>query len=425
MLSDFTLNIMDTFNIVYLWIILTKRENNIFKLISSVVIISILITVTDQLGLNFIVTYMIDIIIIKIIYKRNFKNIIFELLLSLLIIMLIQLILFIVINKFVYDSTIQDYSIQSIILMCLVIFSKFNLLNKNFTIEKITSNILFYFILTSGIYIILIKFIWEYDSKIIMDNLLPMSVILCVLIVSQAFAYLYVVKVIKEKEALKVSNEYNSVINEIVQEIKQRQHDFVNYKNTIRGIVAVVDDKDVKSAINNYMKDEEKHDNKINELIYIDNIIIRSIIYRNICKAEKYNVNFEYQMENNVLDNILSYHEISNLLNNLLNNTFDEVLKEECDKKNIEVKIYTLGRTSHLTVRNQIVNSNNINLNEMFTRGYTTKNTAGTRGYGLYNVQKIVSQHKGYIEFYVEHETIVFDIYFNNSSGKSGSPIRL
>ncbi len=58
----------------------------------------------------------------------------------------------------------------------------------------------------------------------------------------------------------------------------------------------------------------------------------------------------------------------------------------------------------------------------MFTRGYTTKNTTGTRGYGLYNVKKIVDQHKGYVELYVECEKIVFDIYFNNSSGKSGSP---
>ena len=425
MLSDFTLNVMDTFNILYLWIILTKRENNIFKLISSVVIISILITVTDHLGLNFIITYIMDVIIIKIIYKRNFKNIIFELLLTLLTVMLIQLILFIVINKFVYDPTIQNFTIESIVLVCLAVFSKLNLFNKNFTIEKITNDILFYFILTSIIYVVVLKFIWGYNDKLIMDNLLLISAILGALIISQVLTYLYVVKVIKEKEALKISNEYNSIINEIVQEIKQRQHDFINYKNTIRGIVQVVEEKDVKSVITNYMKDEDMYDNRINELIYIENVIIKSIIYRTICKAENSNVDFQYTIENSVLDNILSYHEISNLLNNMLNNAFDEVLKEECHKKNIEVKIYNVGETSHLTIKNQIVNPNNINLNEMFTRGYTTKNTTGTRGYGLHNVQKIVNNHKGYIEFYVECESIIFDIYFNNSSGKSGSPIKL
>jgi len=425
MLSDFTLNIMDTFNIVYLWILLTKRDNNIFKLISSIFIISILVTVNDQLGLNYIATYIMDIVVIKSIYKRDFTKIIFELLLTLLIVMAIQLILFVVIDKFIYNHTIQNFVIESIILTVCAIISKFNLLKKNFIVEKITGNILSYFILTAMIYVMVIKSIWEYDSKIIMNNLFVISVTLSALIIFQVSTYLYVVKVIKEKEALKVSNEYNSAINEIVQEIKQRQHDFVNYKNTIRGIVDVVVDKDVKSTIKNYMKNEDVNDNKINELIYIENVIIRSIIYRNICKAEKYNVNFEYQIESNVLDNILIYHEISNLLNNMLNNAFDEVLREGCHKKNIEVKIYNFGETSHLTVKNQIVNPNEINLNEMFTRGYTTKNTTDTRGYGLYNAKKIVNIHKGYIEFYVESETIIFDIYFNNSSGKSGSPIRL
>ncbi len=53
----------------------------------------------------------------------------------------------------------------------------------------------------------------------------------------------------------------------------------------------------------------------------------------------------------------------------------------------------------------------------MFTRGYSTKNTTGTRGYGLYNVQQIVNLHKGYIKLNVEYEEIIFDIYYNNSSG--------
>ena len=99
------------------------------------------------------------------------------------------------------------------------------------------------------------KFILNYNYNIIYNNLFITSNI-NYFNSFQIFTYLYVVKIIKEKEKLKVSGEYNAVINEIVQEIKQRQHDFVNYKNTIRGILAVVDEKDVKEAINNYIKDE-------------------------------------------------------------------------------------------------------------------------------------------------------------------------
>ncbi|WP_242832639.1 GHKL domain-containing protein [Clostridium saccharoperbutylacetonicum] len=54
---------------------------------------------------------------------------------------------------------------------------------------------------------------------------------------------------------------------------------------------------------------------------------------------------------------------------------------------------------------------NNINLNEIFTRGYSTKNK-GIRGYGLYNVQAIVTSHKGYIKINVEDGKFIFNINF-------------
>lgn len=414
MLNRFILYSIDIFTIIFLWTVLTKKNNSIFKLLSSVVIASVLTTVIQQLDLNFIFTYVITIMTIKIIYKRDLKDVIFQFLLVLLIEMSLQSIISLIIIKFVYNYTLIPMITELMTLVCIVIFSKINS-NRKISFEKINSGILLYFILTCSLYAIAFKIIWNYDNTIILNNLFITSVILSVLVISQILAYLYVVKITKEKEALKVSSEYNEVIDEIVQEIKQRQHDFVNYKNTIKGIIEVVDEKDVKVAINNYIKAEDMYDNRINELIYIDNVVIRSIIYRNICRAKENNVNFEYKIENNVLDNIFSYHEISNLLNNLINNSFDEVLKDECDKKNIEVKIVNKDNTSYLIIKNQIANTNDINLNEMFTRGYSTKST-GTRGYGLYNIQQIVNLHKGYIKMNVECGEIIFNIYFNDSS---------
>src|SRR5471030_461284 len=134
-----------------------------------------------------------------------------------------------------------------------------------------------------------------------------------------------------------------------------------------------------------------------------------------MCKAKEYGINFQYEIENNVLDNILSYNEISNVLNNILNNAFDEVMKDECINKNIKIRIFVKNKTSHLIITNQVVNPSNIDLNEMFTRGYSTKESTCIRGYGLYNVQQIINSHKGYIKMKIKCEEIIFDIYFNNS----------
>ncbi|WP_238899749.1 GHKL domain-containing protein [Clostridium sp. YIM B02500] len=413
MLERLITNGLDMVNIIYLWTVLMKKNHEISKFLSSVVITSILITIIERLDLNAAITYAMIIIVIKIIYKVYLKEIILGFFLIILIEMSLQLILFLIIGKFVYDETTMTIITELIILISIIIFSKINF-SGNITFKNMDNNILIYFISTCSIYAIISKIIWNYDEKIILNNLLITAVILSILVVSQILTYVYIVKVTKEKETLKVSNEYNSVISEIVQEIKRRQHDFVNYKNTIRGIVEVVAEKDVKSAINSYMKDDDIYDNEINELIYINNIVVISILYRCIGKAKKYNINFKYDIQNNVLDDKLSYHEISNVLNNLLNNAFEEVMKEQCINKNIEIKIFTEKNTSHLIVKNQIANANDFNLNEMFKRGYSTKNT-DNRGYGLYNVQQIINSHKGYIKLKVEYGEIIFDIYFNNS----------
>lgn len=195
-----------------------------------------------------------------------------------------------------------------------------------------------YLISTFSMYVIIFKIILVYDDTIISDNLLITALIVTISVISQILIYISIIRGMKENEKLKISMEYNKVIDEIVQEIKQRQHDFVNYKNTIRGIVEVVDEDKIGEAIRKYIKDEDIYDTKITELIYINNVVMRSIIYRSMCKAKKYNINFEYRIDNNVLDNILSYNEVSNVLNNLLNNAFEEVMKDDCIKRILKLK---------------------------------------------------------------------------------------
>lgn len=420
MLNSFIMNAVDTFNITYLWVILSRKDNNIIKLLLNVCLIAGICTIIEKLGLNFIIiTYGLSIIIIKMIYRSSLKDVIFGFLLIVLIDIILQLVIILFIDKFIIDDETELFFAELIIMILIIIFSKIKSLNKYAaskyaSFEKINSNILIYFILSCSVYVVVFKFVWNNYNYLIQDNLFVSVGIIIILILCQFFTYLYIVEEVREEEKLKLSDEYNHVIDEIVQEIKQRQHDFVNYKNTIKGIVDVVDKKDVKSSISKYINNEDVYDDKINSLIYIDNVVIRSIIYRNMCKFKKNNIDFEYEIENNVFDNILSYNELSNVLSNLLNNAFEEVIKDDCLKKNIKIKIIHENEIAHLIVSNQVVDSKNININEIFTRGYSTKNS-NTRGYGLHNIQSIINSHKGCIKINIEGGEIIFDIYFNVS----------
>ncbi len=242
-------------------------------------------------------------------------------------------------NVYSCNDDIKAIIVELITLGTIFIFSKLNL-SDNISFEKINNDISMYLISTFSMDVIIFKIILVYDDSLISNNLPITAIIVSTSVISQILIYTSIIKEMKENEKFKVSMEYDEVIGEIVQEIKQRQHDFINYKNTIKGIVEVVDGDKVGEEIRNYIKDEDIYDDKINELIYINNVVMRSIIYRNMCKAKKYNIDFKYKVNNNVLDDILSYNELSNVLNNLLNNAFEEVMKYDCIKKNIEIEIF-------------------------------------------------------------------------------------
>ena len=415
MLNSIIINSLDTINIIYLWTILKKKNNCFYRLLFSTIVCSSLITIGEYFKLNFIVSYMILIIGIKILYKEKLKYIILEFFFTVFIEMSFQLIISWIMNMIDCNNYIKAFTGELTTLSLIIIFSKTKF-NNLVSFDRINNSISMYFISTFSMDVIVFKIILLYDDTLILNNLSIAVVIVTISIVSQILIYISIIRSIKEKQKLEISREYNKVIDEIVQEIKQRQHDFSNYKNTIRGIVEVVDEDNIGDAIRSYINDEDVYDNDINELIYIDNVIIRSVVYRSICRAKKNNINFKYRIDNNVLDNTLSYNEISNLFNNLLNNSFEEVMKEECIKKDIEIKLSNEKEVSHLMVKNQIADSNNININEILTRCYSTKNTS-IRGYGLYNVEQIITSHKGHIEIKIESKDIIFDIYFNNSLG--------
>jgi Signal transduction histidine kinase regulating citrate/malate metabolism len=415
MLTNFLMNSLDTMNILYLWVILNKKNNSLQRFLFCIIICSSLVTIDEYFEVNFVVSYILVIMVVKMVYEKKLKDLILEFFLILFIEMSFQLVISLILNIVIYGDYIKEISTELITLGAIIIFSKLNL-SDNISFEKINNDISMYLISTFIMDVVVFKIILLYDNTLILNNLLITALIVTISVISQILIYISIIRGMKENQKLKISKEYNEVIDEIVQEIKQRQHDFVNYKNTIRGIVEVVDEDRIGEAIRNYIKDEDIYDNKINELIYIDNVVIRSIIYRNMCKAKKYNINFQYRIDNNVLDDILSYNEVSNILNNLLNNAFEEVMKDDCIKKNIEIKIFKENKTPHLIVKNQIADSNNINLNEVLTRGYSTKNS-GTRGYGLYNVEQIINAHKGCLELKVESKEIIFNIYFKRSSG--------
>ena len=420
MLDLLIINTIDFINITILWTSIMNEESNYSKFILSVLCTSLCNTICDYFGYNFMFFYIFTIIILKAIYRHSIIDTVFIFLVSVSIDMILQLIISLPIKLTILSYTNTAILVEIIILIILILLRKFIIAKFKMSIAYLDARINFYTIAIFGVYIVYLKNLWQYDHDIILNNITMSIVGMGILFLSQIIIYFKIIRLVKEEANLKCSNEYSKVIDDIIVEIRRKQHDFINYKNAIKGMVEVLDSNDIKKEIIKYMNEESKDNYNVNKLIYIRNPVIRAVLYKFICESESRNIEFYYEIENDVIDDILNYIETTNVLSNLLNNAFEEVERDECIQKYIKVRLYNNNNEHHIIIINSIITNSNIKIDKIFQKGYSSKQRTN-RGYGLYNVKKIIDNYNGKIKIGLNNDEFKIDIYFN-SSGKSGSP---
>ena len=168
---------------------------------------------------------------------------------------------------------------------------------------------------------------------------------------------------------------------------------------------------DVKDKIKEYISNIVDEGEEFSMLLNIDNTIVKAVLYNKGQRAEKLGVKYNYKVTSDLRDIPLDNSELTVVLSNLLNNAIEatSMIKNKevsiCideDTKNyiINVKNYSEGVTPEI-------------LSSIFKMGYTTKGEG--RGYGLYNVKKIVDKHKGKIQVSLEEDIVNISVILTKS----------
>ena len=223
--------------------------------------------------------------------------------------------------------------------------------------------------------------------------------------------YSYITKIEKQKDNAKTQEQYNNILKSLTEEIRQRQHDFRNHLNIINGLAQVSDEKEVKDKIKAYIGKLSNSMMDIEKIIYIDNTIVRAIIYSKYQEAKKRNAGFCYCITSSLENIPLEDFQMSEILTNLIDNAFEAVACQE--DQLIEVEIYEEEGNSIIEVRNSGITVKDENIEKIFERGFSTKGGKG-RGYGLYNVRRIVEGTGGSAKIYIEDNYTVFKLTIKN-----------
>ncbi|MGH4139870.1 sensor histidine kinase [Clostridium sp.] len=395
-----------------------KDENNWFKnfLIILLELIIQIVIINVNNNIDTLLRYISMIVIVKFMYKRPFINTTCEFIIILGIHKILQILLIGLANLvgFPYaDKFIWDITFLIIELIFIIIILRCNFSEKTKRLLKLDSKVFYYFVINLGLYILFCEFVWGYNKNIILNNLLVYIFIILLMLSLNIFLYNYIVKISEDKKVLEIQNMYKPILFDIVEETRRKQHDFKNHLNTIDAIVEITSEKELKNELNKYIISLKHSNDIIEDIIYIDNIIIKAIIYNKLCEANRLNIKFTFNVTNNSLEKTLNDYEISNILNNLLDNAFQAVINGTKDKIVI-LNICEEENANIIEVKNSGTTIKPDDIENIFEKGFSTKE-GDNRGYGLYNIKEIANKNGSDVQLSFEDNYTVFKMLFKQT----------
>ena len=202
--------------------------------------------------------------------------------------------------------------------------------------------------------------------------------------------------VINQQKRVEVMEQYIPVIDDLMSEVRARQHEFNNKLLAIYSILETAETlDDAKLKVGTYSKDVLM-DDSIKELFICDNKVISGFIYSKIKLANLKNINIELNICASLKKIYTEEYEIVEILGILIDNAIEASKSGDT----IFIKMNKIDDKLEVTVCNPHPQLSNTEFMELFEKGYSTKdNGSKHRGYGLYNVKLITEKCRGKIIF--------------------------
>lgn len=195
---------------------------------------------------------------------------------------------------------------------------------------------------------------------------------------------------VKEAEAeLRLHKLYEASFQELIEEIRGRQHEFDNHINAIYSQHRLYKTYDELVAAQRKYCDVIVEENHFNKVLSKGNPVILGFLWSEFSKMKKAGISVDYEINIGNLECSMPIHKMVELLGNLLNNAMEAVMKTE------NRKVCVMMREDMNGIQIEVFNESKVidekKLKEFFKRGYSDKGEK--RGYGLYNVRKICEEY--------------------------------
>lgn len=210
--------------------------------------------------------------------------------------------------------------------------------------------------------------------------------------------YLYVWSIIlkiKKHNNIKytkiIEEKYKNML-EITDNIRCFKHDFNNIMQAITGYIDVKDMDSLRKYFDGIAK--ECHHMNVLEVLncqVTENPAIYSVLVNKYRKAKEMNITMNVEF----LTNLKIFEEKSYVISRMLGILLDNALEatSECNEKTINVSfINEKNRKRNLIIVENTYVNKNIDLNKIFEKDYTTKESKRNSGLGLWKINDILKK---------------------------------
>lgn len=206
----------------------------------------------------------------------------------------------------------------------------------------------------------------------------------------------------KQEEELRMYQTYVKPLEELVKDVRARQHEFDNHLNAILNMHVTIDTYEelvrAQAAYIYSVVDDAR--SAYLPLLKISDKVLAGFLYAKMVSVAK-PVRFELVIGSREIFCNMPEKDIVAIVGTLFDNAV-----EACTEERNRVKLFLDGQGEHLLfeIWNEFEDVPLAQLGQFFERGYSTKGKLGKRGLGLYQAKRLVEQWKGalYVEKRVE-----------------------
>lgn len=249
-------------------------------------------------------------------------------------------------------------------------------------------------VINSFIFLISLVSFYNFNTAVLLENIIFVLIFLLIILFINFITLIIQREKLIQKRRLDTIENYVPVIDDLIDEVRSKQHEFDNKILAIYSVLETSQNLDeAKNKIGSY-SDSIKIDYEIKKIMVIDNKVIAGFIYSKLKLAKLRNITLDVNIGTKLDKLPIEEYELIEILGILIDNSieasvFNDVIYLDINKNNDSLEVL---------LRNPYKHTSNLEFSKMFELGYSTKSKK-SRGYGLYNVKNIVQSNKGNILF--------------------------